>query len=107
MTLKCDMERAKCESPIEVILYDAMQYYDLAPKCQHKIGHYRVDFAFVRQRLIVEADGQHWHKGWRKRKDNKRDKWLRNHAWEVLRFTGKEIYNSPFACAHEIMRALQ
>lgn len=92
----------RCESPIEQMLYNAMIDCGLLPTCQYVIGPYRVDFALLEYRLIVEADGKYWHKGWRKRRDYRRDKWLRSQAWDVIRFTGREIYADAHACARKV-----
>ena len=101
-------ERDRCESPIEIALYDAMVYYGLEPKCQYRIGKYRVDFAFPKYRLVVEADGKEYHSGRRaKWYDTRRENWLRSQAWDVLRFTGSEIFHAPYACAHLVLRELK
>ncbi len=48
------------------------------------IGNYFADFACRRKKLIVEIDGsQHADRTY----DNKRDAWLNEQGWNVLRFT--------------------
>lgn len=47
-----------------------------------------LDFAFVKEKLDIECDGEIWHKEY---KDEKRDEFLKNKGWEILRFKGKEI----------------
>jgi very-short-patch-repair endonuclease len=95
------------ESPIERMLYFAMLEYGLLPVCQYNIGYYRVDFAFPAEKLVVEADGKAYHRGWRVRKDKKRQEWLQKNGWRVLRFTGSTIYNDARGCARIVKRWLK
>lgn len=98
----------KCESPIERILYRAMRDYGLIPNCQFQIGRYRVDFAFVEERMVVEADGIRYHSSpSARRRDRIRDKYLKNRGWKVMRFTGPQIFNDAYFCAREIRRRLR
>lgn len=99
---------SKCESPIERILLRAMLDYGLIPFLQVKIGWYRVDFAFIEERVVVEADGYRYHSSRRaKRKDKIRDRYLRKNGWTVLHFTGSQIFNDANKCAREIKRRLR
>ena len=51
---------------------------------QHPLGPYIVDFICIEKKLIIKADGgQHDDK---KFYDSKRDKWLENKGFRVLRF---------------------
>lgn len=97
-----------CESPIERILLRAMQDYGLIPACQYVLGPYRVDFAFLEDRLIVEADGAEFHTSRRAIwKDKKRDMYLRKLGWRVLRFTGSQIFTDAYWCARHIRMHLK
>ena len=57
---------------------------------------YKVDLAFPKQRLAIEADGA-CHGLWDNRnvKDQKKDAFLAGLGWRVLRFSNKEILNQP------------
>lgn len=56
---------------------------------QAPIGPYVVDFVSHSHRLIIEVDGgQH---SWRANKDKKRDTWLRQQRYSVLRFWNSEV----------------
>ena len=48
------------------------------------IGPYFADFAGRRKHVIVEIDGSQHHD---RVKDNKRDRWLNENGWSVLRFS--------------------
>ena len=56
---------------------------------QHPIGPYIVDFLCIERKLIIEVDGgQHDDN---KLYDSKRDKWLENKGFRVLRFWNNEV----------------
>jgi very-short-patch-repair endonuclease len=60
---------------------------------QHPIPPYVVDFACLRAKLVIEADGpQH---GPENLHDRKRDTFLRRLRWRILRFCNDEILNDP------------
>ena len=54
-------------------------------------GPYIVDFAFMAQRLIVEVDGETHYTDEGATHDIRRDIWLRNQGWRVLRFTNRDV----------------
>ncbi len=56
---------------------------------QYPILNYDVDFAIPSLRIVVECDGEFWHKD--KEKDKKRQKRIEKEGWFVLRYTGKKI----------------
>ena len=55
---------------------------------QHPIGKYIVDFVNLERRIIIELDGgQHLEN----KKDELRDKWLKERGYDVLRFWDNEV----------------
>ena len=70
---------------------------------QHPIGPYIVDFAAVRHRLVVEADGGQ-HNG--DARDARRDAWLAGRGSRVLRFWNHEVLQNTEVVLGEIWRAL-
>ena len=81
---------------------------------QITIGSYRVDFYICHVGfgddvpLIVECDGHDFHEKTKEQaqRDKARDRYLVGQGYRVLRFTGSEIYRSPFDVAEEIISVL-
>jgi len=117
-----------CESPIEQIFYFAFQiicfirndmpythYANLLPQCEILANgnKYRADFYFDPSceidnydksfKLIIECDGHDFHERTKAQviKGNQRDYDLKIAGYDVLHFSGSQIYNEPFKCAEE------
>ena len=96
------------ESPIERMLYYAMLDYGLLPTLQYEIGKYRVDFAFLEEKLIVEADGKAYHSSKRaKYRDARRERCLKVRGWKIMRFTGSQIWNDAKGCAKLVRKEIR
>lgn len=107
------------ESPIEQLLYSSMLIMwdhlniprgTVVLSQQSKVGKYRADFLFVikpeggdPERLVVEVDGHDFHERTKEQaaKDKARDRWMTGNGFQVIRFTGSEIWANPFAVATE------
>lgn len=123
-----------CESPIEKIMYLALEiqksinpktrddkntevYIEFNP--QTKIGNYRVDMNIVAyaysigddeapvehiKELIIECDGHEFHEKTKEQvaKNNNRDYELKSMGFDVLHFSGSEIYNDPMECSEKV-----
>lgn len=85
-------ERNKCESPIERRLYDALAFRGYAVTSQVPCGKYRIDLALLGQRIAIECDGKAYHSSpQQKAHDRRKDKYLKDNGWRVLRFSGRMI----------------
>lgn len=117
-----------CESPIEQLLaieleslkleniYIYNPYIDVISINKQEIVEtknkkYRVDFLipviYKNQEnitFIIECDGYEFHQKTKKQveKDNIRQRDLQEAGYEIIRFSGTEIYNRPAKCALEI-----
>ncbi len=97
---RLDRDRARDlrrnQTRAERALWQILRHPDLAGRHfrrQHPISPYIADFASIRARLIIEADGtQH---GPENRYDQKRDAFLRKRGWRILRFWNEEILTNP------------
>lgn len=100
-------------TPIEKLLYLALLsvfhdgYMGATLSRQKRFGRYTADFVIAHPpmyRVIVEADGHDYHEKTKAQaaKDKRRDRFLQDKGYNVLRFTGSEITRDPFKCAEEV-----
>ena len=59
---------------------------------QQPIGKYIVDFASFEKRIVIEIDGGHHKKN--KEKDIKRDRFLTENGFTVLRFWNNDVFEN-------------
>jgi len=70
---------------------------------QHPIGKYIVDFVNLERRIIIELDGgQHLEN----KKDELRDKWLKERGYDVLRFWDNEVLTNIEGVMESIRKKL-
>lgn len=112
------------KSPIEAIFITAFELYIkfynkeqilLLPQKEIYIENkkYIVDFEFesdeyvnqfnTDKKIIIECDGHQFHQKTKEQvtKDNEREYNLKMAGYQVLRFSGSQIYNEPFKCAED------
>lgn len=112
------------KSPIEQIFKTAFDLYvDLLNKeniflfMQKEIilekKKYIVDFYFeqdkyvnpfnTNKKIIIECDGYEFHQKTKEqvKHDNEREYELKMAGYEIIRFSGSQIYNEPFKCAED------
>jgi hypothetical protein len=66
------------------------------PEVNVRIGRHLVDFLWRKQRLVVETDGYRYHRGQAAfEDDHARDLELRRLGYDVIRFTVRQITESP------------
>lgn len=102
-------EMTKCESPIEVRLFKALRRKNYQVYTQVACNNYRIDLVIYtgKKKLAIEADGKNYHSSVQQVKHDKEKDWqLRKHGWEVIRFTGSEIYRNSNQCVEEIEKLL-
>lgn len=108
-------------TPIETILAMAYQVYTLSigpnVQClrrQYDIHldnnkHYIADFYDKKANLVIECDGHEFHQKTKEQvaHDNERELDLKMAGYNVVRFSGSQIYNKPFECAKELYNYIQ
>lgn len=118
-----------CESPIEQLLSMELEWLkiryinkvnpfidivDIEKQEVIECGKekYRVDFLIPviyknqdNKCFVVECDGYEFHQKTKEqvKKDNQRMRKLQEYGYEVIRFSGTEIWHSPYKCAMEIL----
>ncbi|MGE5585775.1 MAG: endonuclease domain-containing protein [Bacillota bacterium] len=125
VTLVCEIEA--CESPIEQLLGLYLCHFGQAwiggdsfilnpqQEVDTPAGRFRVDFLVAAEVLgrkvclAVECDGHDYHEKTKAQaaRDKRRDRALKLAGFEVVHFTGTEIWADPERCAVEVFRHLR
>lgn len=67
-----------------------------------------LDFAFIKQRVGVECDGEKWHSSFEARnRDGFRDYIIKRGGWVIIRFWGNQIINNVKECVDKIEELLK
>ena len=74
---------------------------------EYTIGPYTVDFCCVALRLIVEVDGEHHFQKQGRQRDQRRERYLGELGYEVLRIPGYEVLRDPLAARKQIEHAIE
>lgn len=126
-----DFDYSHCESPIEMIFnfaYDLINLsredgdciFSLYPQEEIKIDNkkYRADFLFDSTeyedvfekeiksfKLVIECDGHEFHEKTKSQVAlrNNRDMDLKKLGYDILHFSGSQIFNEPFKCANDTL----
>jgi len=94
-------------SKTERILLKELNRINLKPKTQYKISRMTVDFAFPKQKIVVEIDGPYHRRRRQTEADHNRDDYLQSHNWKVRRFTAEETYKNPAKTAWKVKSFLK
>lgn len=58
----------------------------------------------LKKPLVIETDGKNWHSSKKQMNhDYKRENDLKLAGYDVMRFTGSQVYNKPFDCIYAVM----
>lgn len=113
------------KSPIEQMFYLAfsvinLEYYNgrysIEPQFEIKVENkvYYADFILSlnnndKLMLIVECDGHDFHKLTKEqvKRDNERDLALKKSGYEVIRFSGSQLYENAWKCADDVCSFIQ
>jgi len=74
---------------------------------QHQIGPYIVDFVCLRSRLVIEVDGDTHGNDVAEKNDARRQAWLEQQGYHVLRFDNNYVYEEPNGVWEVIDEALK
>ena len=95
--LKRIIEHKGPESVIEIKMAQALDKLHIPHEPQKKIGPYFADLFVPIANIVIECDGK-MHRD-RYETDKKRDEYMENLGYCVMRFEGKQILDNPDYCA--------
>lgn len=92
------------DSPLEANFALYLCFTGLHFVAQKEIEKYRADFViFHNKNYVIEIDGHDYHSSKQQRQhDYERERVFQKLNYQVIRFTGSEIYNDPKKCINEI-----
>jgi very-short-patch-repair endonuclease len=89
---------------IERLMGDFLDELDVNYIYQYPILRYDVDFAIPDLRIVIECDGQYWHKD--EKSDLLRQQRIEAENWTLLRFSDDQINNESIKVKQELSRVL-
>lgn len=102
-----DRERGVPEGQLERQFLRLLDRYGLPhPARQHRVGRYRIDFAYPDQRVAIELDDYGSHSGLaRLKSDRRRQNVLVLEDWRVIRFTWDDVTREPDGVRRTLIRS--
>jgi very-short-patch-repair endonuclease len=91
----------------EAKLWERLRKLDIRIRRQAPIGPYVADFACLRARLVIEVDGGVHNRTDVALRDLRRDEWLANEGYRVLRIDSRRIPHDLDAVVAEITQAIR
>ena len=88
---------------IELAMQELLTELGVEFETQMRVGPYRVDIYVPSRGLMIECDGEYWHKFEDPKKRSRRDSYIRRQGFSLWHFTGSEINNG---CGKRLRRAL-
>ena len=82
-------------TPIESALWSAIREIGIVMYPQFPIGPFFADFCNPVAKVVIECDGAAWHQD--KEKDDRRQKFIEEQGYTVLRITGKQCLDESYA----------
>jgi very-short-patch-repair endonuclease len=106
------MRGSNFETDIEKLIREELEHrghrkgIDFATQYPIK-SSFILDFAFPKEKIAIEADGEPWHSSPEARgRDSFKNYILNKKGWKVLRFWGREIYKDASSCVDRIEEVL-
>jgi hypothetical protein len=92
-------------SPIEISFWETAK--PLIPELEKEVWidkKYRVDFLIPSKKVVIELYGYQHHNSKEKiTKDAERERYLQKVGYQVIRFTGTEVYKDVRKCVYEVL----
>jgi DNA ligase-associated DEXH box helicase len=74
---------------------------------QHLVLNYIPDFICLEKKLIVEIDGGYHNELEQQQLDKDRENYLREHGYDIIRFTNEQVLNNPLDIVQKIKDRLE
>lgn len=87
-------------------LREFRRWYGIHVRRQAPIGPYFPDFVVQEHKLIIEVDGEHHNTDAGRERDAKRDAWLGEMGYRVVRIATGELADNFDGCVETILREL-
>lgn len=69
-------------------------FHDKNYSFNYVVGRFRIDFAWVDKRLAIEIDGGQHEREDNKKRDLRKDKYLRSLGWKILRIKWRDMFHN-------------
>lgn len=95
-------------SSIELAVQGALSDRGVEYATEYRIGQYAIDVAIIPARIAIEVDGKYWHsRPTQIVKDRRKDTYLINHGWRIVRLAEDDIRADLSACIDRVMALAQ
>ena len=113
--LSLELERLAREGKLDIVMLVDVVAIERQKEINCNGNIYRADFAIyvsywnAKKCFLIECDGYEFHQKTKEQveNDNRRTRDLQLAGYEVIRFSGTEIYHRPYQCALEVKRIIQ
>lgn len=89
------MSSLRGHASVEDILADALaERLGRRPRREYqptKLRRWRIDVAYVQQKIAIEVEGRHHGRLGQARSDSEKQNWLVEHSWKCLRFPASSV----------------
>ena len=93
---------------IELAVAKMLKSMYLAYTTEKQMGRFICDLVLIDYKLVIECDGTYWHgSNQQKRKDRRKDSWLKTQGYKVLRLPEAQINKTPTRCIQRIASAIK
>lgn len=102
-------ERMRKKTDIEAAIGGVLREIGVRAKHNAHVGRYWIDWAILKHRVAVECDGDYWHRRYEEKnpgRDARRDAYLRERGWTIVRFSETRIKTDLGSCRDELVRVL-
>jgi very-short-patch-repair endonuclease len=91
-------------SHFEIAVMDLLESLGITLERQHRVGRWTFDAQLAGTRILVEADGEYWHRDEKvKARDIRKNAWSAEHGFSLVRVNEIEFYRNPMAAISSVV----